>query len=602
VSTALAHRSNKDNKLVDNKVSTSHSKPFYDRSNTLVRGSKNSIDYSQGSIGNQAPPNLVRSISAFDFTKIGILQPKLKVSKPGDVYEQEADRVAEQVMQMSDLSRLALPMTTSKGKQEQKEEEEYTPISRKTSATSKLDPSYQIVKDFNNFHISSGDPLNTSIKERMESGFGYDLSKVRIHTDEKAAKSSDSVHALAYTVGNDIVFGEGQYQQNTLQGRRLLAHELTHVIQQRTQKSGAIESLQRTPNGGKKKPEDEKKLRYHKEVARSAAIREELLTQDMLAASEGATLISKNDIGTKAYLDIPGGEKAADILVRRANGDFDVGDAKGTDPVKVQKQFENTYRYIQKKHPGVRVRFWVRVKETANLNDLGSGLKAPNGILLDANNKPIRIAGNVVTVTGGQKVPLATTTPSGGKAAVSRDAPKKGVATSEPTPEAPVARPASEPTPEAPVARPPVKIPSWMARGARISGVGFTTLTVIGALALSIEFSDAMKFRDALKSGIYFEKFWYEIKKYPNGTRILTRQEPVSGALEKPVLTSVPVPGTIVHNEKFDGIRWDDGVLYQSTFDSHDGFGLIITFTGERKQLLLNKKTFKRGITIIDIV
>ena len=66
----------------------------------------------------------------------------------------------------------------------------------------------------------------------MESKFGYDFSNVIIHTDEKASKSANSMNALAYTLRNDIFFGQGQYQPNTLRGRRLLAHELTHVVQQ----------------------------------------------------------------------------------------------------------------------------------------------------------------------------------------------------------------------------------------------------------------------------------------------------------------------------------------------------------------------------------
>ena len=66
----------------------------------------------------------------------------------------------------------------------------------------------------------------------MGSRFGYDFSNVKIHADETASRSSDSVDARAYTVGNDIVFGQGQYHPDTLDGRRLLAHELTHVIQQ----------------------------------------------------------------------------------------------------------------------------------------------------------------------------------------------------------------------------------------------------------------------------------------------------------------------------------------------------------------------------------
>jgi len=67
----------------------------------------------------------------------------------------------------------------------------------------------------------------------MESRFGHDFSRVRIHTDEKAAESARAVNALAYTAGHDIVFGAGQYVPETPEGRRLLAHEMTHVVQQR---------------------------------------------------------------------------------------------------------------------------------------------------------------------------------------------------------------------------------------------------------------------------------------------------------------------------------------------------------------------------------
>jgi len=62
--------------------------------------------------------------------------------------------------------------------------------------------------------------------------FGHDFSKVRVHTDEKAAESARAVNALAYTVGRHVVFGSGQYATDTKTGQRLLAHEITHVVQQ----------------------------------------------------------------------------------------------------------------------------------------------------------------------------------------------------------------------------------------------------------------------------------------------------------------------------------------------------------------------------------
>lgn len=79
---------------------------------------------------------------------------------------------------------------------------------------------------------TSGQPLEPSARSQMEPRFGHDFSRVRIHTDDRAAQSAQSVHALAYTVGQHIVFDRGQYSPASSAGQHLLAHELTHVIQQ----------------------------------------------------------------------------------------------------------------------------------------------------------------------------------------------------------------------------------------------------------------------------------------------------------------------------------------------------------------------------------
>jgi hypothetical protein len=88
----------------------------------------------------------------------------------------------------------------------------------------------------------SGQPLEPGVRSRMEAGLGADFGDVRIHTDQAAAASAASVQAHAYTVGNEIVFGPGQYQPATPTGERTLAHELTHVVQQR---SGPVEGTAR---------------------------------------------------------------------------------------------------------------------------------------------------------------------------------------------------------------------------------------------------------------------------------------------------------------------------------------------------------------------
>jgi hypothetical protein len=87
---------------------------------------------------------------------------------------------------------------------------------------------------------SSGRPLDGATRAFMEPRFGHDFSGVRVHTEARAAESARAVNALAYTVGRDIVFGAGQYAPQTSAGRRLMAHELTHVVQQA---SGAARSL-----------------------------------------------------------------------------------------------------------------------------------------------------------------------------------------------------------------------------------------------------------------------------------------------------------------------------------------------------------------------
>lgn len=79
-----------------------------------------------------------------------------------------------------------------------------------------------------------GQPLDPGVRSDMEARLGHDFSDVRVHTDAKAEESAKSVNALAYTVGSDIVFQRDSYNPSSDAGRITLAHELTHVIQQRS--------------------------------------------------------------------------------------------------------------------------------------------------------------------------------------------------------------------------------------------------------------------------------------------------------------------------------------------------------------------------------
>ena len=77
-----------------------------------------------------------------------------------------------------------------------------------------------------------GDPLDAGIREFMEAGFGFDFGGVRVHTDSRAADSSKAINAKAYTIGQDVVFGAGKYSPGSGEGKKLIAHELSHVVQQ----------------------------------------------------------------------------------------------------------------------------------------------------------------------------------------------------------------------------------------------------------------------------------------------------------------------------------------------------------------------------------
>lgn len=89
--------------------------------------------------------------------------------------------------------------------------------------------------------LGGGEPLPTELRGEMEQRFGEDFSKVRMHTDARAVQSADELSAKAYTFGNNIVFNQGRFTPASAEGKRLLAHELAHVVQQ--SRGGATPTL-----------------------------------------------------------------------------------------------------------------------------------------------------------------------------------------------------------------------------------------------------------------------------------------------------------------------------------------------------------------------
>lgn len=141
------------------------------------------------------------------------IQTKLAIGEPDDAYEREADRIADQVLAMP--ARPAVRVAPLRIQR----------FARQSAGEAVPTSVDQIL-------AGSGRPLEPALSRDMEQRFGYDFSRVRIHTGANAERSAREVDAHAYTVGRDIVFGTGRFAPETREGQRLLAHELTHVVQQ----------------------------------------------------------------------------------------------------------------------------------------------------------------------------------------------------------------------------------------------------------------------------------------------------------------------------------------------------------------------------------
>ena len=193
-----------------------------------------------------------------------LIQTKLAVGPAGDRYEQEADQVAQQVMAMPAP---AQSQATLQRAPEEDEEIQTKPIVQRAPEEEEelqAKPAVQRAASGAGFEVSGefeqqlaanrggGSPLPDEVRSFMESRFGADFSGVRIHTGSESAQLNRSVQAQAFTHGSDIYLGEGKTDVESAPGKQLLAHELTHVVQQtgtsftRAAQTRASGRLQRT--------------------------------------------------------------------------------------------------------------------------------------------------------------------------------------------------------------------------------------------------------------------------------------------------------------------------------------------------------------------
>lgn len=179
---------------------------------------------------------------ARDFSRIPLrpkadteIQSNLMVSTPGDVYEQEADHVADRVMRMPEPQ--LKPACACGGgcprcREEHSGREQLQTMPILGHNAGETNVPYIVQKVVS----SPGQPLDSTTQAFMGPRFGYNFSRVRVHADAQAAASAEAINAKAYTVGKDVIFGAGRFSPGTRDGKRLLAHELTHVVQQNQMK------------------------------------------------------------------------------------------------------------------------------------------------------------------------------------------------------------------------------------------------------------------------------------------------------------------------------------------------------------------------------
>jgi hypothetical protein len=210
----------------------------------------------QQRLGNSGSQAFLSRQAILHDSPVRVQTSSLSVSSPNDPAEREATSVAAHVMRMPETA--APPGVGATGSSGiHRSAAAASPAPAAATATPML--SRDIPQS-----MSAGSPLPDSVRGFMEPRFDADFSRVRVHTGEPAARMSEGVNANAFTVGSHIFFGQGQYQPNSAKGQELIAHELTHVVQQggatKSAGAGAVASISNSSSAPKVQRQEKKGL------------------------------------------------------------------------------------------------------------------------------------------------------------------------------------------------------------------------------------------------------------------------------------------------------------------------------------------------------
>jgi len=254
------------------------------------------------------------------------VQAKLNVNKPGDKYEQEADSTAEKVMRMPAVGSKGITPSSAEDKKIQRKEtgatenEERSETGNRDSGISATSETESAIRS----KTTGGEPLPGDTRNFMEPRFGNDFSNVRIHTDSGSAQLNNQLNARAFTYQNHIFFGQNQFEPQSPQGKHLLAHELTHVVQQGASKPLKPQSTHQTDNAVET-------LQSKPSQTGSPAIQRGIL--DVVSAGAGAVANVFNRIVSNVSRAIGAGISAATSWIQNIAGRIGAG-------------IENTWTFI----------------------------------------------------------------------------------------------------------------------------------------------------------------------------------------------------------------------------------------------------------------
>jgi Domain of unknown function (DUF4157)/Calpain family cysteine protease len=206
-------------------------------SGEIAQHSTHPIEQLQSAIGNRAVNQLLKKQPIVQakpmFRGLShelVVQPKLTIGAVGDKYEQEADLVAANV-----VSKIHAPQSPAIQREEMPEEDEKLRLSPTIQRLAENRDAIAASADLEasiNQEKGRGQSISHSLRQPIENIFGADFSEVKVHTDDRSHQLNRSIQSQAFTTGQDIFFRQGEYNPGSQQGQKLLAHELTHVVQQ----------------------------------------------------------------------------------------------------------------------------------------------------------------------------------------------------------------------------------------------------------------------------------------------------------------------------------------------------------------------------------